>query len=69
MCASANHVIFFTMAGGTHSASKIPTVVVFVVIIHLLVRKPSPCIQDVAAARFVTNPFGAAATLTRAKRC
>src|SRR4249920_2403383 len=39
--------------------SKLPTVVVFVVIIHLLVEKLSSRIGDVAAARLVTNPFGA----------
>jgi len=34
-------------------ASKLPTVVVFVVIIHLLAEKLSPCIGDIAAAGLV----------------
>ena len=50
-------------------ASKLPTVVVFVVIIHLLAEDLGPCIGDVAAARLVTDPFGTAVASTRAKRC
>ena len=51
---------FFTWRVELIPASKSPTVVVFVVFIHLLAPKPSPCIEEVAAARFVTNPSGTA---------
>jgi hypothetical protein len=66
-CPVNDFIFLHRVAGETIPASKLPKVVVFVVIIHLLAEKLSPCIGDVAAACLVTNPFGTAVAL--AKRC